>query len=69
MATDLKVLLGVLGFAILTMPVFALSAPRKRPDELGMAEETVTVTNQTGETVLALVHLYVVEKRSATADA
>jgi acyl dehydratase len=36
---------------------------RKRPAELGMVEETVTVTNQDDAVVLALVHLYVVEKR------
>ena len=28
-----------------------------------MVEEAVTATNQAGEVVLALVHLYVVEKR------
>ena len=39
---------------------------KKRPQELGMAEETVTVTNQDGEVVLVLVHLYVVEKRSGS---
>ncbi len=38
---------------------------RKRPDELGMVEETVTATNQDDQVVLALVHLYVVEKRAA----
>lgn len=37
---------------------------RKRADELGMVEESVTVTNQHDEVVLALVHLYVVEKRA-----
>ena len=36
---------------------------RRRPEALGMVEETVTATNQAGEVVLALVHLYVVEKR------
>jgi acyl dehydratase len=38
---------------------------RRRPGELGMVEETVTATNQDGEVVLALVHLYVVDKREA----
>ena len=38
---------------------------RRRPESLGMVEETVTATNQAGEVVLALVHLYVVEKRPA----
>ncbi len=41
---------------------------KKRPAELGMVEETVTVTNQADEVVLALVHLYVVEKRSGLAE-
>lgn len=37
---------------------------RKRPDALGYVHEEVQVVNQRGETVLALVHLYVVNKRS-----
>ncbi len=41
---------------------------RKRPAELGMVEETVTVSNQSGDVVLALVHLYVVEKRGVSAS-
>jgi acyl dehydratase len=45
--------------------ITALSDHRRRPAELGMVEETVTVTNQAGEVVLALVHLYVAEKRGA----
>jgi len=40
---------------------------RKRPEQSGMVEETVTVTNQEAQVVLALVHLYVVEKRGAAA--
>ena len=40
---------------------------KKRPAELGMVEETVTVTNQEEQVVLVLVHLYVVEKRGAAA--
>jgi acyl dehydratase len=40
---------------------------KKRPDQLGMVEETVTVTNQEAQVVLVLVHLYVVEKRGAAA--
>ena len=39
----------------------------KRPDELGMVEETVTVTNQEEQVVLVLIHVYVVEKRAAAA--
>jgi acyl dehydratase len=35
----------------------------RRP-ELGRVDEHVTVTNQDGDTVLSLVHLYVVNKRS-----
>lgn len=34
----------------------------KQPDRLGYVEETVTVTNQRKETVLSLVHLYLVQK-------
>lgn len=34
MATDLKVLVGVLGFALLTMPIYGLGSARRRPDEL-----------------------------------
>jgi len=40
---------------------------KKRPETLGMVEETVTVTNQQNQVVLVLVHLYVVEKRGAAA--
>ena len=39
---------------------------RKRPETFGYVHEQVTVTNQHGDTVLALVHLYLVNKRSAT---
>ena len=48
----------------------ALNVTRESIDgamqELGMVEETVTVTNQEDRVVLALVHLYVVEKRGGT---
>jgi acyl dehydratase len=40
---------------------------KKRPEALGMVEETVTVTNQESQVVLVLVHLYVVEKRGHAA--
>jgi acyl dehydratase len=36
----------------------------KLPDARGHVHERVTVQNQRGETVLALVHLYLVKKRS-----
>ncbi|MFD4324368.1 MaoC family dehydratase [Nocardioides sp. NPDC058538] len=36
---------------------------RKKPDELGYVHELVSVTNQRGETVLVLTHLYLVNKR------
>lgn len=42
---------------------------KKRPEALGMVEESVTAVNQEGEVVLALVHLYVVEKRGQAASA
>jgi len=44
--------------------VTAKSDHRKRPETLGYLEERVTATNQHGETVLSLVHVYVVDKRS-----
>jgi acyl dehydratase len=37
----------------------------KRPEEFGYVHELVTVTNQRGETVLALTHLYLVNKAHA----
>ncbi len=45
--------------------ITGLADHRRRPEALGMVEETVTVTNQAGEVVLVLVHLYVVEKRGS----
>ncbi|WP_308493459.1 MaoC family dehydratase [Microbacterium terrisoli] len=42
---------------------------RSRPDELGYVHEQVTVRNHLGETVLALVHLYLVNKKSRPATA
>jgi acyl dehydratase len=35
----------------------------KRPEEYGYVHELVTVTNQVGETVMVLTHLYLVNKR------
>ena len=35
----------------------------KRPQEYGYVHELVTVTNQMGETVMVLTHLYLVNKR------
>ena len=35
----------------------------KRPEQYGYVHELVTVTNQRGETVLVLTHLYLVNKR------
>lgn len=35
----------------------------KRPERQGFVDETLTVTNQDGEVVMVLVHLYLVEKR------
>lgn len=34
----------------------------KAPEEFGIVDEQVTVTNQRGETVLAFVHVYMVER-------
>jgi acyl dehydratase len=47
--------------------ITGLSDHRRRPETLGMVEETVTVTNQAGAVVLSLAHLYVVEKRAVAA--
>lgn len=38
----------------------------KRPGTHGRVEETVTATNQDGQPVLSLVHLYIVAKRDAS---
>jgi acyl dehydratase len=35
----------------------------KRADDFGLVDEQVTVTNQRGETVIAFVHVYMVEKK------
>lgn len=34
----------------------------KKPQEFGMIDEQVTVTNQNGETVIAFIHLYLVNR-------
>ena len=47
--------------------VTAMSDHAKRPDELGRLDETVTVTNQHGDVVLSLVHLYVINKKGEAA--
>ena len=35
----------------------------KKPDEYGIVDEQVTVTNQRGETVIAFIHVYMVRKK------
>jgi acyl dehydratase len=40
----------------------------RNPDTYGYVEEAVSATNQRGEVVLALVHLYLVEKKPAVAS-
>ena len=35
----------------------------KKPDEYGLVDEQVTVTNQSGETVIAFIHVYMVRKK------
>lgn len=43
----------------------AIAAKRdhaRKPEEYGLVEEQVSVTNQRGETVIAFVHLYMVRK-------
>lgn len=47
-------------------PTAEITAKRdhpRRPDRHGVVDEQVTVTNQRGEVVLSLVHLYLVEKK------
>ncbi|MFI5625536.1 MaoC family dehydratase [Nocardioides sp. NPDC051685] len=46
-----------------TAEITEMSEHRKKPAELGYVHELVTVTNQRGETVLVLTHLYLVNKR------
>ncbi|WP_020579351.1 MaoC family dehydratase [Actinopolymorpha alba] len=49
-----------------TAEIVAKGDHRRDPDRLGTVDELVTVTNQRGETVLVLTHLYVVNKKEAT---
>lgn len=49
-----------------TAEITETSQHRKKPDELGYIHELVTVTNQRGETVLVLTHLYLVNKRHSS---
>ena len=35
----------------------------KKPNEFGIVDEQVSITNQRGETVVAFVHVYMVEKK------
>ncbi len=35
----------------------------KKPDDFGIVDEKVTVTNQRGETVIAFVHVYLVNRK------
>ena len=37
----------------------------KKPQEFGMVDEQVTVTNQRGETVVAFIHLYLVNRKKS----
>lgn len=57
-----------LGDTITVAAEIAAKADHKRdPERRGTLDELVTVTNQHGETVLVLTHLYVVNKRLAGA--
>lgn len=49
--------------------ITARSDHRRHPGRFGLVEEDLRVTNQDGEVVLALVHLYLVNKRSDPARA
>lgn len=46
-----------------TAEIIAKREHSKRADDFGLVDEQVTVTNQRGETVIAFVHVYMVEKR------
>ncbi len=35
----------------------------KKPNEFGIVDEQVSITNQKGETVVAFIHVYMVEKK------
>ncbi|MDA8291289.1 MAG: MaoC/PaaZ C-terminal domain-containing protein [Actinomycetota bacterium] len=50
-----------------TAEIVATGDHAKDPARLGRVDEKLTVSNQRGEVVLALVHLYVVEKTEAAA--
>ena len=49
-----------------TAEITETSDHKKKPDELGYVHELVSVTNQRGETVLVLTHLYLVNKRHSS---
>jgi acyl dehydratase len=46
-----------------TAQIISLKDYRKSPDSHGLVDEELRVTNQDGHVVLALVHIYLVEKR------
>jgi len=50
-----------------TAQITERSEHRKRPEAYGYVHELVTVTNQRGETVLVLTHLYLVNRRKGVA--
>lgn len=45
-----------------TAEITATRLHRARPDQVGHVDEQVSVTNQRGETVLVLTHLYLIER-------
>jgi acyl dehydratase len=45
-----------------TAEIVAKREHARKPDEFGIVDEQVTVVNQRGETVLAFVHVYMVER-------
>jgi acyl dehydratase len=49
-----------------TAEITEISEHRKRPTEAGYVHELVSVTNQHGDVVLVLTHLYLTNKRSST---
>ena len=57
---------GFIGDTITVEAEIAAKRDHPRRTSHGLLDETVTVTNQRGETVLVLTHVYLVERRPTT---
>ena len=51
-----------------TAEIAAFRDPAKAPEEFGIVDERVTVTNQKGEVVLVLTHVHIVRRRPTGAE-